>query len=264
MSAAKTPDTAASGKPKPRGRGGVGKVRLHPKEGVLKAPVVNGKKAPEVPREGLAVGSIAPPNNPSTLDALRAAMAGSRKAQNRAKREEAKRQAENPDGPSDAVDPSAEGVLPAQVYAFPNRGVPPGPNLTTPPKTPEAVTAAIQRMSAVGITPAQIGYILDMSEAQVLEEYREAILLGKAKADFNVASTIFNVATDKNHPKWHNAALFWAERQMGWKVGTALKPRRDPMDLTPEAAAEGVEDEVELDDADVAARLAALGGLVRK
>jgi hypothetical protein len=85
-----------------------------------------------------------------------------------------------------------------------------------PGLTADNMAAFVERMSGLGLRTAHIGLILGIPTKKVEADYAEELARGVAKANFKVSNALFNVATDKAHPKFAACSIYWTKARMGW------------------------------------------------
>ena len=120
-----------------------------------------------------------------------------------------------------------------------------------PPDTP--VGHLVERMAGRGLQPRDIALILGIPEITIRSVHGDAMALGRAKANFQVSTRAFEVATDKAHPKFATMNIFWQRAHMGVQ---AEAPAEDAEAI---AAQKGQTiAPVRLEDAEVATRFDAL------
>jgi len=91
-----------------------------------------------------------------------------------------------------------------------------------------AVAQSVERMAGIGLTRKDIKHILQLSERE-MQAYSEAISFGVSKANFKVANALFAAASDQNHRKFSQCAIFWAKARMGWRDDPAAADAPPPV-----------------------------------
>ena len=71
-------------------------------------------------------------------------------------------------------------------------------------------------MASVGMRPHEIAYLLVIPVSDIMRDYANEYHSGRAKANFNVAATAYQVATDKAHPSYARIATLWLASRNGW------------------------------------------------
>ena len=91
-----------------------------------------------------------------------------------------------------------------------------------------------------GMTRAQIGLLLGVTDETIHKHYRKEVDVGKHGMTMNVANNLYNIATDPEHKNAATAAIFWMKAQGGWREvvrtevtgadGGALQIETSPID----------------------------------
>lgn len=81
--------------------------------------------------------------------------------------------------------------------------------------TPE-IKKQVEALAGYGIPQEQIGAIVGCSDDTLRKYFAEDLLKGKAKANAQIAQTLFNKAKSGDT----SALIFWAKTQMKWKETT--------------------------------------------
>lgn len=81
--------------------------------------------------------------------------------------------------------------------------------------TPE-LRKQVEAMSGLGITQAQIGLVVGVSDQTLRKHYREQLDRGSAVANTKVLSNLFTWATSSRNGAV-TAAIFWAKTRCGFK-----------------------------------------------
>ena len=91
-----------------------------------------------------------------------------------------------------------------------------------------------------GMTRAQIGMLLGVTDETIHKHYRKEVDVGKHGMTMNVANNLYNIATDPEHKNAATAAIFWMKAQGGWREvvrtevtgadGGALQIETSPID----------------------------------
>lgn len=79
--------------------------------------------------------------------------------------------------------------------------------------TPDLVRQ-VQQAAAMGLPRRQIAALIGIDEDTLRKHYTEHLVLAEAKANMNVAATLFKAATSGQDT---TAAIFWAKARMGWR-----------------------------------------------
>lgn len=82
----------------------------------------------------------------------------------------------------------------------------------------------IQVMSACGLSPRAIAKELGISEATLIQEYREDLDHGLEIANAKVAKVFFDLATSGEHPTLTSK---WMELRAGWSTSSNLTLKDD-------------------------------------
>lgn len=90
-----------------------------------------------------------------------------------------------------------------------------------------AVAQSVERMAGIGLSRKDIKDILQLSERE-MQAYSEAVSIGVSKANFKVANALFAAASDQNHRKFSQCAIFWAKARMGWRDDPAAADAPPP------------------------------------
>ena len=75
------------------------------------------------------------------------------------------------------------------------------------------IAGKIKMMSAMGLSQAQAGSIVGISEDTIQRYYKEEWHEGKATANFKVAQTLYEKAIGGDTA----SLIFWCKTQMGWR-----------------------------------------------
>lgn len=73
--------------------------------------------------------------------------------------------------------------------------------------------AEVEAYAAVGVPQEDIARLIGISKPTLYDRYRDELDLGKAKANAQVAKTLFREAVNGNM----TAAIFWMKAQAGWR-----------------------------------------------
>ena len=85
------------------------------------------------------------------------------------------------------------------------------------PHVPTVKTRAIAEAGAgFGIPHEAIARQLEIDPKTLRLHYADELRWGADRATFAVANTLYNIATDKAHPKCAPAAMFWLKCRAGW------------------------------------------------
>jgi hypothetical protein len=71
----------------------------------------------------------------------------------------------------------------------------------------------VEAYAAVGVPQLDIARLIGISLPTLYDRYRDQLDLGKAKANAQVAKTLFREAVNGNM----TAAIFWMKAQAGWR-----------------------------------------------
>jgi hypothetical protein len=104
-----------------------------------------------------------------------------------------------------------------------NKQVDPDPPAAAPIELDGDLAQMIARASGYGLTPNEIGYLLDIPTKEI-EGYQDALQAGKAKANFKVAHAFFQTATNPAHKSHALASIFWLKARAGWVETKAANP----------------------------------------
>ena len=74
----------------------------------------------------------------------------------------------------------------------------------------------IERLSGLGLTHEQIGYVVNLSKPTMYKYYMEELKSGKAKAIATIASNLFQTACGIGRDSLV-AQMFFLKTQAGWK-----------------------------------------------
>jgi hypothetical protein len=83
----------------------------------------------------------------------------------------------------------------------------------------------VSRMSAMGIPQEQIGLIFKMSPKTLRKHFREELTTAAVEANFQVAQTLFQLATSGKHL---SATIFWAKTRNRFTTSTPAKAKKSP------------------------------------
>ena len=111
---------------------------------------------------------------------------------------------------------------------MPKRGRPPH-------KPTEATRRQVMQFSAMGLTKRQIAKLLAIGEGSMYKYYRNELETAESQALFNVATNLYNIATDPTNKSSAVAAMFWMKTRGGWRE----KNRLDEMEQKAIETAEG-------------------------
>jgi len=98
-----------------------------------------------------------------------------------------------------------------------------------------ATRRQVIEFSAMGLTQMQISKLLGISSVTLVKSYREELDTAEARALFNVANNLYNIATDPTNKSSAAAAMFWMKTRGGWRE----KNRLDEMEQKAIETAEG-------------------------
>lgn len=74
----------------------------------------------------------------------------------------------------------------------------------------------VENLSGLGLTHEQIANFIDLSRNTLVKYYSQELLKGKAKANAQVSSNLFRIATGDGNGAV-TAAIFWLKCQAFWK-----------------------------------------------
>jgi hypothetical protein len=80
-------------------------------------------------------------------------------------------------------------------------------------KPTERQRTEVEAYAAVGVPHRDIARLVGISHVTLYDRYRDELDLGKAKANAQVAKTLFREAVNGNM----TAAIFWMKAQAGWR-----------------------------------------------
>ncbi|CAB5220275.1 hypothetical protein UFOVP233_35 [uncultured Caudovirales phage] len=87
-----------------------------------------------------------------------------------------------------------------------------------PPHAPTPQTRSLVcALKGTGFTDAAVANAMEMSLNTLKAHYAMELAQGRERAHAKIAATLFQIATDKNHPRCVTSAIFLAKAQMGWR-----------------------------------------------
>lgn len=97
-------------------------------------------------------------------------------------------------------------------------------------KPTDVTKRQVETLSGFGLCHENIAAIIGIDDKTLRLYYREEIDLGRAKANANVAKSLYNSATSGDT----TAAIFWAKARMGWTEKSHLVVERKLEELSDE------------------------------
>ena len=86
----------------------------------------------------------------------------------------------------------------------------------------EATRRQVIEFSAMGLTNLQVSKLLGISSVTLARNYREELDTAEARANFNVANNLYNIATDPTNKSSASAAMFWMKTRARWRESNRL------------------------------------------
>lgn len=83
--------------------------------------------------------------------------------------------------------------------------------------------AQIARLSRLGLTQEQMAAVLDINTTTLRIHFKRELECASIEATATVAETLYQIATNPEHPKAVTAAIFWMKARAGWRDHTRLE-----------------------------------------
>ena len=81
----------------------------------------------------------------------------------------------------------------------------------------------VKQFAAMGLTKPQIATLMCLGVHSLYKYYRQELETGELEANFNVAKTLYTMATDPNHKHGASAAMFWMKTRAKWSEVSKLE-----------------------------------------
>lgn len=78
------------------------------------------------------------------------------------------------------------------------------------------IAAIVRNVYGMGFTLEQLEKLVGIRVERLCRDYREDLDSAVTKMNVDVANNLFSVATDRDHPKSVQAAIFWLQARAGW------------------------------------------------
>jgi hypothetical protein len=75
----------------------------------------------------------------------------------------------------------------------------------------------VESMTGLGVPDYEVAKVMSISLPTLRKYFHEQLEVGHIKSNFQVAQTLYKVATDIDHPRHVTAAIFWLKARAGWR-----------------------------------------------